>query len=108
MLQMFDKKITKCDSSRSHFWRSDQFTLFFKKYDKCLTTFVSNCDLSQKETKKSMFKTPLTEDLVDSGFFVSPHCQSLCSPAEYILQVYIYILRSICIEHGVYMKFGCD
>ena len=46
------QKITKCDSSRSHFWRSNQFTLFLKKYDKCLTTFVSNCDLSQKETKK--------------------------------------------------------
>ena len=59
MLQMCDKKIPKCDSSRSHFLRSDQFTLFQKNYDKCLTTFVSNCDLSQKETKKSMFKTPL-------------------------------------------------
>ena len=49
---MCDKKITKWDSSRSHFLRSDQFTLFQKNYDKCLTTFVSNCDLSQKETKK--------------------------------------------------------
>ena len=32
---------------------------FFKKHDKCLTTFVSNCDMSQKETKKACLKRPL-------------------------------------------------
>ena len=48
------------------------------------------------------------EELVDSGFFVSQHCQRVSVHLRNICFKYMYILRSICMEHGVYMRFGCD
>ena len=40
------------------FQSSALLLVHLKHYDKCLTTFVSNCDLSQKETKKTCLKRP--------------------------------------------------
>ena len=61
MLQMCDKKSQSVIQVPHTF--GGQISSHFKKknYDKCLTTFVSNCDLSQKETKKACLKRPLVD-----------------------------------------------
>ena len=83
MLQMCDKKITKCDSSRSHFWRSDQFTLFKKTTTNASLRLYQIVICRKKRQKKSMFTTPLRGEEISKRLGVVSHIQRIgCQPEK--------------------------
>ena len=90
MLQMCEKKNTKCDSSRSHFLRSDQFTLFKKTTTDASLRLYQIVICRKKRQKKSMFKRPLTTIVISC-------CTSI--PGSHLSVKSKHVLK---IKHGKY------